>query len=56
VTKEIQTAAADFNSSGAQGTPSFFLLQPPAVPQQLSLPALDPQTFTGVLDAALQQQ
>lgn len=56
VSSEISQAAKDFNSSGAEGTPTFFLLQPPAVPQELALPQLDPQTFIGVLDAALRQQ
>jgi protein-disulfide isomerase len=56
VTRQIAQAAKDYDSSGAEGTPTFFLLQPPAVPQELALPQLDPQTFTGVLDAALRQQ
>jgi protein-disulfide isomerase len=56
VAGEIARAAKDFNDSGAEGTPTFFLLQPPAVPQELALPALDPQTFSGVLDAALLQR
>jgi protein-disulfide isomerase len=56
VTSQISQAAKDFDSSGAEGTPTFFLLQPPAVPQELAMPQLDPQTFLGVLDAALRQQ
>jgi hypothetical protein len=56
VAREIARAAKDFDDSGAEGTPTFFLLQPPAVPQELALPALDPQTFSGVLDAALLQR
>ena len=41
---------ADF--AGVSGTPTF-LIGPPGQPRQLSVPALDPASFTAALDAAL---
>ncbi len=45
-----QQATADH----LQGTPTFMIERPPAVPQQLPVQGLDPATFVAALDAALQ--
>jgi protein-disulfide isomerase len=46
------TREADF--AGIGGTPTFLIERPPGLPQTLSVPALDPASFTAALDAALQ--
>jgi protein-disulfide isomerase len=49
--KQAETAATAIN---LQGTPTFVVERPPGLPQQLSVPALDPASFIPALDAALQ--
>ena len=53
VTTALQAAARQSNTDRVQGTPTFVLQRPPALPQQLQLSALDAATFTAALDAAL---
>lgn len=55
VTDQLHTAASEFRSYGLQGTPSFVLQRPLAVPRQLQVTGLDPASFTSALDAALPQ-
>jgi protein-disulfide isomerase len=54
VTASLRAAAQQASADHVQGTPTFVLQRPPAVPQQLQVSALDPATFTAALDAALQ--
>lgn len=54
VTAGLTESAKEATAGGLQGTPTFVVDRPPAVPQQLSVAALDPTTFTTALDAALQ--
>jgi protein-disulfide isomerase len=54
VTAALIAATKEATADAVQGTPTFVIEQPPGLPQQLSVPALDPATFTSVLDAALQ--
>jgi protein-disulfide isomerase len=49
--KQAETGATAIN---LQGTPTFVIERPPGLPQQLSVPALDPASFISSLDAALQ--
>jgi protein-disulfide isomerase len=49
--KQAETGATAIN---LQGTPTFVVERPPGLPQQLSVPALDPASFIPALDAALQ--
>jgi protein-disulfide isomerase len=50
----LRESAAEANADGVDGTPTFLVERPPGLPQQLSLSALDPASFTAALDAALQ--
>jgi protein-disulfide isomerase len=54
VTAALSQAAVESNSDGVRGTPTFVIERPPGLPQQLSVAALDPTSFTTALDAALQ--
>jgi protein-disulfide isomerase len=54
VTAALKQAAAEATADGVAGTPTFVIQRPPGLPQQLSVPALDPASFTAALDAALQ--
>jgi protein-disulfide isomerase len=49
--KQAETAGTAIN---LRGTPTFVIERPPGLPQQLSVPALDPASFIPALDAALQ--
>lgn len=53
VTADLKKAAVEAQVDQVQGTPSFFLLEPPAAVQQLQVPALDATSFEASLDAAL---
>jgi protein-disulfide isomerase len=53
VTAGLTESAKEATAGGLRGTPTFVVDRPPGVPQQLSLAALDPATFTQALDAAL---
>jgi protein-disulfide isomerase len=50
----LREAAKEATVDGLRGTPTFVVERPPGLPQQLSVPALDPASFTAALDAALQ--
>ncbi len=54
VTTALKQAASEATADGVAGTPTFVIQRPPGLPQQLSVPALDPASFTAALDAALQ--
>jgi protein-disulfide isomerase len=54
VTNALKKAEQDATAINLQGTPTFVIERPPALPQQLSVPALDPASFISSLDAALQ--
>jgi protein-disulfide isomerase len=54
VSAALNAAARESVADGVRGTPTFVLERPPGLPQQLSVPALDPTSFTTALDAALQ--
>jgi protein-disulfide isomerase len=54
VTKALQQSANQATADKVAGTPTFVIERPPGLPQQLSVPALDPASFTAALDAALQ--
>ena len=54
VTAELVTAAKDATADSVNGTPTFILQRPAGAPQQLTVSALDPASFTSALDAALQ--
>jgi len=54
VNAALNQAANEATADGVRGTPTFVMLRPPGLPQQLSVPALDPASFTASLDAALQ--
>jgi protein-disulfide isomerase len=54
VDASLRQAAEEANADGVNGTPTFLVGRPPGLPQQLSLSALDPASFTAALDAALQ--
>jgi protein-disulfide isomerase len=53
VTAALKQAAKQATAYAVPGTPAFFVERPPALPHQLSVPALDPASFTAALDAAL---
>lgn len=53
VTKALKQAESDASAIHLQGTPTFVIERPPGLPQQLSVPALDPTSFVPALDAAL---
>lgn len=54
VTAALKQAEQQAASAGIRGTPSFVVERPPALPQQLSLSALDAASFGAALAAALQ--
>jgi protein-disulfide isomerase len=54
VTAALKQAANQATADRVAGTPTFVIERPPGLPQQLSVPALDPASFTAALDAALQ--
>jgi protein-disulfide isomerase len=54
VTAALKQAANEATADHVAGTPTFVIERPPGLPQQLSVPALDPASFTAALDAALQ--
>jgi protein-disulfide isomerase len=54
VTNALKQAESDATAINLQGTPTFVIQRPPSVPQQLSVPGLDPASFIPSLDAALQ--
>ena len=53
VTASLQQAAKQATAYAVPGTPAFVVERPLARPHQLSVPALDPASFTAALDAAL---
>jgi protein-disulfide isomerase len=53
VTAALRLAAEQANADHVNGTPTFVVQHPPALPQQLQLTALDPASFGAALDAAL---
>lgn len=54
VTNAIRQSALQQQSLGVAGTPAFYIVRPPALPQQLQVTALDPATFSSFLSSALQ--
>jgi protein-disulfide isomerase len=50
----LKQAEDDAAAVNVRGTPTFVVERPPAVPQPLSVPGLDPASFIPALDAALQ--
>jgi protein-disulfide isomerase len=54
VTAELNTAQAEATADQLQGTPTFIIQRPPALPQPLTVSALDPATFDAALSAAIQ--
>jgi protein-disulfide isomerase len=54
VTAQLALASQESETYQVQGTPTFVLEQPPAVPQQLDVTSLEPGPFTAELQSALQ--
>jgi protein-disulfide isomerase len=54
VNAELTKAQAQATADQLQGTPSFIIQRPPALPQPLGVSALDPATFDAALSAAIQ--
>jgi protein-disulfide isomerase len=54
VKAELTEAQAQATADQLQGTPSFIVQRPPALPQPLAVSALDPATFDAALSAAIQ--
>jgi protein-disulfide isomerase len=54
VTAQLRLAATEAQTYQVQGTPTFVIEKPPALPQQLSVTSLEPGPFTSELQAALQ--
>jgi len=54
VTDAMKQAATEANDLGVQGTPTFFVQRPPALPVQLQITSLDPSAFSSALEATLQ--
>ena len=54
VTAQLENATSEAQTYQVRGTPTFVLVQPPALPQQLNVTSLDPGTFASELQAALQ--
>jgi len=54
VTAQLARAESDAQTYQVQGTPTFVIEKPPALPQQLNVTSLDPGTFASELQAALQ--
>jgi protein-disulfide isomerase len=55
VNAELTKAQAQATADQLQGTPSFIVQRPPALPQPLAVSALDPATFDAALSAAIQE-
>ncbi len=53
VKKALVQAATEARQDAVQGTPTFVLLRPPALPVQLQVSSLEPAGFTATLAAAL---
>jgi predicted DsbA family dithiol-disulfide isomerase len=53
VTRELTSTGLEAQRNGVQGTPTFVVQRPPAVPQQLQLTSLEPAPFTAALAAVL---
>jgi protein-disulfide isomerase len=53
VTAALRNAATEATQDNVQGTPTFILIKPPAVAQQLQVTSLDPTQFSDSLSAAL---
>ena len=49
----MTAAEKEATAEAVQGTPTFVIDRPPAIPQQLSVASLDSATFTAALDAAI---
>jgi protein-disulfide isomerase len=54
VTTQLAQANSEAEAYQVRGTPTFVLVQPPALPQQLNVTSLEPGPFTAELQAALQ--
>jgi protein-disulfide isomerase len=54
VKAELTEAQKQATADQLQGTPSFIIQRPPALPQPLAVSALDPATFDAALSAAIQ--
>jgi protein-disulfide isomerase len=54
VDASLNKAQAQATDDQLQGTPTFIIERPPAVPQPLAVQGLDPATFVAALTAALQ--
>jgi protein-disulfide isomerase len=54
VGSDLTKAQAQATADQLQGTPSFIVQRPPALPQPLAVTALDPSTFDAALSAAIQ--
>jgi protein-disulfide isomerase len=54
VTARLAQANSEAETYQVQGTPTFLLEQPPALPQQLNVTSLEPGPFTAELQSALQ--
>jgi protein-disulfide isomerase len=54
VDASLNKAQAQATADQLQGTPTFIIERPPAVPQPLAVQGLDPATFVAALTAALQ--
>jgi protein-disulfide isomerase len=54
VTAQLRASAQAATQANVQGTPTFVVQRPPAVPRQLQLQALDFGSFSAALDSALQ--
>jgi protein-disulfide isomerase len=54
VSAQLANANREATTYQVQGTPTFVLEQPPALPQQLNVTSLDPATFSAELQQALQ--
>jgi protein-disulfide isomerase len=54
VDAELVKAQQQAKADQLQGTPTFIIQRPPAVPHPLAVPGLDPASFVAALSAALQ--
>ncbi len=53
VTRDLGNATGEAQTLGINGTPTFVLNQPPALPRALQLSAIDPASFEAALEQAL---
>jgi protein-disulfide isomerase len=53
VTAALRSSATEATQDNVQGTPTFILVKPPAVAQQVQVTSLDPAPFSDSLSAAL---